>query len=128
MVISPLLFGHATLYLLFFLQSSNPEFGSLLAKRINDFDVQCGLLAISAATVLLVFARPRAVTRREGGQAQAKAGSMQDRRRSFYYGHISLVLVLCIAAYYHVAHAQKYMLQALGAFVINAICSAVLVR
>lgn len=128
MVISPLLFGHATLYLLFFVQSSDPEFGSLLAKRVNDLDVQCGLLALSTAIVLLIFVRPRAVARREGDQAQAKTGSMQDRRQSFYYGHISLVLVLCVAAYYHVAHAQKYMLQALGAFVINAVCSAVLVR
>lgn len=128
MVISPLLFGHATLYLLFFVQSSDPEFGSLLAKRINDLDVQCGLLALFTAIVLLLFARPRAVARREGGQAQAKTAPMPDQRRSFYYGHISLVLLLCVAAYYHVAHAQKYMLQALGAFVINAVCSAVLVR
>lgn len=130
MVILPLLFGHATLYLLFFVQSSDPEFGSLLFKRVNDLDVQCGLLALSVAIVLLVFVRPRAVARREGSQAQtqAKTGSMQDRRRVFYYGHISLVLFLCVAAYYHVVHAQKYVFQALGAFVANAVCSALLVR
>lgn len=130
MVISPLLFGHATFYLLFFVQSSDPEFGSLLFKRVNDLDVQCGLLALSVAIVLLVFGRPRAVPRREGSQAQtqAKSGAMQERRRSFYYGHISLVLLLCVAAYFHVVHAQKYVLQALGAFVVNAVCSALLVR
>lgn len=127
-VISPLLFGHATLYLLFFVQSSDPEFGSLLVKRINDLDVQCGILAVTVATVLLIFVRPRAAARREGGQVQAKTASMRDRRRLFYYVHIALVLLLCVAAYYHVAHAQKYVLQALGAFVINAVCSAVLVR
>lgn len=127
-VISPLLFGHATLYLLFFVQSSHPEFGSLLAKRVNDFDVQCGLLAVSVAFLLLVFVRPRGAARKGGVQTPSATGSMQDRRRSFYYVHIFLVVLLCVAAYYHVSQAQKYMMQALGAFVINGACSAMIVR
>lgn len=125
MVISPLLFGHASLYLLFFVQSSHPEFGSLLSKRVRDFDVQCGLLALSTAVLLLFFVRPRGVARKSGASPVA---SMQERRRSFYIGHVLLVTVLCAAAYWHVAQAQRYMLQTLGASVINGACSVVLVR
>lgn len=127
-VISPLLFGHATLYLLFFVQSSHPEFSSLLAKRVRDFDVQCGLLALSATVSLLLFARPRGLARRSGAQAQTGTASMQERRRLFYFGHVLLVVALCVAAYFHVAQAQKYMVQAFGGFVLNGVCSVVMVR
>lgn len=121
-VITPLLSGHAILYLLFFVQSEHPEYGTLLLKRIRDFDVQCGLLAISTAILLLLFARPRA------SQARPVAGSMQERRRSFYYGHLFLVIVLCASAYAHVAQAQKFMLQAGGASLLNGACSFAMVR
>ncbi|KAJ5656742.1 hypothetical protein N7507_008692 [Penicillium longicatenatum] len=122
MVISPLIFGHATLYLLFFVQNSHPEFGTLLAKRVRDFDVQCGLLALSAAVALLLFVRPRGITQK------GAARSVQDRRRSFYLVHISLVALLCVAIYLHVAQAQKYMVQSFGAFVLNGVGSWVAVR
>ncbi|KAJ5278999.1 hypothetical protein N7478_004371 [Penicillium angulare] len=126
-VISPLLFGHAILYLSFFVQSSHPEFGSLLAKRIQDLDVQCGLSALTAAIALLFFVRPRGSAKK--GVARAwDGGSMQDRRRTFYFGHISLVVVLCVAAYFHVAQAQKYMVQSLGAFMLNGFGSWVMVK
>lgn len=124
-VIAPLLFGHASLYLLFFVQTSHPEFSSLLAKRVRDFDVQCGLLALSTVVLLLIFVRPRGVARKSGAQP---ATSMQERRRTFYFGHVLLVTVLCAVAYQHVTQAQKYMLQALGASVINGGCSMALVR
>ncbi|KAJ5678924.1 hypothetical protein N7462_007168 [Penicillium macrosclerotiorum] len=127
-VISPLLFGHATLYLLFFVQSSHPEYSSLFAKRILDSDVQCGLVALSAAISLLFFARPRGAAPKSGIRAWFSAGSIQTRRRSFYYGHVALVVLLSAAAYYHVAQAQKYMLQALGASVVNGVCSFMMVR
>jgi hypothetical protein len=35
---------------------------------------------------------------------------------------------LCLAAYYHVVHAQKYMIQALGAFLVNGAFSWAIVR
>lgn len=123
-VISPLLFAHATLYLLFFVQSEHPDFGLLIFKRVRDFDVQCGLLAISMAILLLLFARPRGIA----SKGALGAGSMQERRRLFYYVHVLLVLVLCAAAYCHVAQAQKYMIQALGASLLNGVCSVVMVR
>lgn len=126
-MISPLLFGHATLYLLFFVQSEHPEFSSLLAKRILDFDVQCGLLAVTTVATLLLYVRPRAAVRRTGAQAQPPTESMQDRRRSFYFVHISLVVVLCAAAFSHVVYARKYMLQTLAASVVNGVCSAAMV-
>ncbi|KAJ5678193.1 uncharacterized protein N7477_003826 [Penicillium maclennaniae] len=124
-VISPLLMGHASLYLLFFVQSSHPEFGSLLNKRVRDFDVQCGLLALSAAVSLLFFVRPRGVARKRDTQPNP---SIKERRQSFYIGHVLSVTILCAAAYWHVTHARRYMLQALGASVINGICSMVMVR
>ncbi|KAJ5973665.1 hypothetical protein N7481_010875 [Penicillium waksmanii] len=123
-VISPLLFAHATLYLLFFVQSEHPDFGILLFKRVRDFDVQCGLLAVSMTILLLLFARPRGVA----SKGALGAGSMQERRRLFYYVHVFLVVVLCAAAYCHVAQAQKYMIQALGASLLNGVCSFLLVR
>lgn len=128
MVISPLLLGHATLYLLFFVQLSHPEFGSLLNKRVRDRDVQCGLFAISMVISLVLYLRPRGAAPKGGTQRRSVAGSMQERRRSFYYGHISLVMLLCFAAYYHVVHAQKYMIQALGAFLVNGAFSWAIVR
>lgn len=127
LVVSPLLFGHAALYLLFFVQSSHPEFGLLIYKRVRDFDVQCGLLALVAAVLLLLYVRPRGVTTKGASKAQSPGKSMQERRKSFYIGHVFLVAVLCSAAYYHVAQARKFMLQALGAFVLNGACILVMV-
>jgi hypothetical protein len=128
-VISPLLLGHAVLYLSFFVQSSHPEFGSLLLKRVRDSDVQCGLLAISVVVSILLFVRPRAaVSKGVLSSSSSPLGSMQDRRRSFYVVHVLLVLGLCLVAYFHVVHAQFYMLQALGAFVVNGVCSWVMVQ
>ncbi|KAJ5894155.1 hypothetical protein N7495_005846 [Penicillium taxi] len=127
LVISPLLFSHATLYLLFFVQSEHPEFGILLAKRVQDLDVQCGLVALSAAIALLLFARPRGVTQKGDSRVRA-AGSMQNRKRSFYFVHVSLVVVLCFAAYFHVHQARFYMVQTLGASVLNSLCSLAMVR
>ncbi|KAJ5740424.1 hypothetical protein N7493_000296 [Penicillium malachiteum] len=124
-VISPLLLGHATLYLLFFAQSSHPEFGTLLAKRVRDSDVQCGLSALFAAVALLFFIRPRGGSMQKG---RGSAGSMQERRQAFYIGHVSLVGMLCVAAYFHVAQAQKYMIQSFGAFVLNGVGSWVMVH
>ena len=128
MVISPLLVGHAILYLLFFVQSSHPEYGILLAKRVLDLDVQCGLFAISMVVALLLFARPRVVPQKGASRARAAVGSMQERRRVFYLAHVMLAGALCLAAYFHVAQAQKYMMQTLGAFMLNGLCSWAMVR
>ncbi|KAJ6102178.1 hypothetical protein N7486_004605 [Penicillium sp. IBT 16267x] len=129
MVISPLIFGHATLYLLFFVQNSDPEFGTLLAKRVRDLDVQCGLLTLSTAVALLLFVRPRGTTQRVAAHDLAAAAqSIRDRRRTFYLVHVSLVVLLCFAVYFHVAQAQKYMVQSFGAFVLNGVGSWAAVR
>lgn len=127
MVISPLLVGHATLYLLMFVQTSYPEFGSLLNKRVRDPDVQCGLFAMTVVISLLFFVRPRGAGPKAGVTGSA-ASSMQERRRSFYLGHVFLVGLLCFAAYYHVAQAQRYMAQTLGASLANGAFSWVIVR
>ena len=125
-VVMPLLFGHATLYLLFFVRTSHPEFGILLAKRVRDVDVQCGISVLCSAIALLLFKRPHGVGSK--GVARTAVGSIQERRQSFYWGHISLVVFMCVSAFYHVVHARKYMLQALGASVLNGACSWAMIR
>ncbi|KAL4941480.1 hypothetical protein BDV06DRAFT_223088 [Aspergillus oleicola] len=115
-VVSPLLVGHAVLYCLFFLQSSHPQFGSLFAKRILDMDVQLGVTAIVTAIAILIAMRPKGTA---GGLWK---GTVQERRRAFYAAHMSLVGTLCLAAYYHVAQAQAFVLESLVTFVVNLGC------
>lgn len=115
-----LLLAHAALYTLFFVQSSHPDFGILLLKRIQDLDVQCGLAAIFSAVLLILFVRPAS---QKGLQSWLVQGSFQERRKMFYFGHVSLVVLLCVAAYIHVKQAQKYILQTLAASMLNWVCS-----
>ncbi|KAJ5468426.1 hypothetical protein N7475_006178 [Penicillium sp. IBT 31633x] len=117
-----LLSTHAALYTLFFLQSSHPEFGILLFKRVQDLDVQCGMVAIVSAVLLFLFVRP---TSQKGFQTWLVQGTMQERRKMFYFGHVSLVVLFCVAAYFHVRQARKYILQTLAASVLNWICTSV---
>jgi hypothetical protein len=127
-VISPLLLTHATLYMLFFVQSSHPEFGTLLAKRVQDLDVQCGMVAIFSAVLLFLFSRPRGIAKSSGIQSWLVQGSLQERRRMFYFGHVSLVILLGVAAFFHVKQAQRYVMQTLWASVLNGVCSWVIVK
>ncbi|KAJ5384659.1 hypothetical protein N7517_002570 [Penicillium concentricum] len=119
-VVVSLLLAHAALYTLFFVQSSHPEFGILLFKRVQDLDVQCGMAAIFSAVLLVLFVRPAS---QKGLQSWLVQGTIQERRKIFYFGHVSLVVLLCVAAYSHVKQAQKYMLQTLAASVLNWVCS-----
>ena len=114
-----LLLSHAALYTMFFVQSSHPEFGILLFKRVQDLDVQFGLAAIFSAVLLVLFVRPAS---QKGLQTWLVQGTFQERRKMFYFGHVSLVVFLCVAAYSHVKQAQKYMLQTLMASVLNWVC------
>ncbi|KAF7592564.1 hypothetical protein BBP40_012724 [Aspergillus hancockii] len=118
-VLSPLLIGHAILYLNFFAQSSHPDFSSLLAKRIQDPDVQWGFGGLTFAVLVLLFVRPL----RTAFWVQAwPTSSVKIRRQVFYYGHVLLVAALCVAAYYHVPQARIFVIEALVAFAVNAVC------
>ncbi|OQE10998.1 hypothetical protein PENVUL_c003G01361 [Penicillium vulpinum] len=86
-----LLVAHAAMYTLFFVQSSHPEFGTLLFKRVQDLDVQCGLVAILLAVLLILFVRPAS---QKGLQAWLVQGTIQERRKMFYFVHVSLVVLL----------------------------------
>ncbi|KAL4779679.1 hypothetical protein BJX76DRAFT_340081 [Aspergillus varians] len=112
-VISPLLVGHAIMYCLFFLQSSHPGFSSLFRKRILDLDVQLGISAVAMAIAIMIFARPK------GTSGGAWKGSVKDRRRAFYAVHLLLVGLMCLAAYFHVAQAQAFVVESLVAFIVN---------
>ncbi|KAL4896647.1 hypothetical protein BDV59DRAFT_110347 [Aspergillus ambiguus] len=125
LVLSPLLVGHAVLYVSFFAQSSHPEFSSLLAKRLQDDDVQCGLFAIMVAVSVLLFVRPVGNPRWLRGWS---TGSQRAKRQAFYITHLLLVGVFALSAYYHVAQAQGFVLQALGAFIVNVGCCWIMAR
>ncbi|KAB8236345.1 putative metalloreductase Fre8, partial [Aspergillus alliaceus] len=118
-VLSPLLAGHAALYLNFFAQSSHPDFSSLLTKRLQDTDVQWGFGGLTLLIMILLFVRPL----RAAFWVQLwPTSSPKARREAFYYGHISLVVLLCVAAYYHVAQARVFIIEALAASVVNSVC------
>ncbi|KAG0159311.1 hypothetical protein PDIDSM_6833 [Penicillium digitatum] len=118
-VVVSLLLAHAVLYSLFFVQSSHPDYGTLFFKRVQDLDVQCGLAAIFSAVLLVLFVRPAA---QKGLQTWLLQGTIRERRKMFYFGHVSLVVLFCVAAYAHVQQAQKYILQTLAASMLNWVC------
>lgn len=116
----PLLFAHAVLYLAFFAQSAHPEFGTLLAKRVQDLDVQYGITGIITAVCILFFRRPMA--QGPGPKRTAGPGIVSQRRRTFYVVHLLSVAGLFAAAYFHVVYARTFVLQSLAAFVISVGC------
>lgn len=132
-ILTPLLLGHVVLYLAFFAQSASPTpaFGSLLAKRVWDPDVQWGLSAVGMAVVVLfVLTRPLGQRSRGPGQGSGlglgltallsgSSSSMNDQRWRFYIAHVLLVGVFCLAMYWHVAQAKPYVLETLGSFVFS---------
>jgi len=119
LVLAPLLLGHAILYFGFFLQSPSPdpEFSSLLAKRVGDPDVQWGIGAVwSVVLVIFVLTRPF------GGRGLSiwPAGApSKDKRKRFYIAHVTSVGVFCLAAYAHVAQTQTFVLETVGCIAIN---------
>ena len=119
LVLSPLLAGHAILYLSFFIQSSHPNFSSLLEKRIQDADVQWGLGGITMAILLMGFARPLSASR---GMWSWTTAPIKTKRQAFYITHLFLVGALCFAAYFHVPQAQLFVLEAVLGFGINFAC------
>lgn len=118
-ILAPLLLSHANLYLSFFAQSPHPDYPSLIAKRIQDPDVQWGLGAISLAVSIILYARP--LGRRQSSK-RGSTGSIRSERRVFYVVHLLLVAGLCAAAYFHVVHARVYVFQTLAAFLVNLGC------
>ncbi|KAH8422710.1 putative metalloreductase Fre8 [Aspergillus melleus] len=119
LVLSPLLAGHAILYLSFFIQSSHPDFSSLIEKRIQDADVQWGLGGITMAILLMGFARPLSASR---GMWSWTTAPIKTKRQAFYITHLFLVGALCFAAYFHVPQAQLFVLEAVLGFGINFAC------
>lgn len=120
LVVLPLLLGHGALYLLFFAQSSHPDFGTLLMKRIQDLDVQWGLAGLGLALSVLLFQRP---TPRKLGLQRWTVGSLLGyRKRTFYIVHLSLVAGMLAAAYFHVIYARVFVLEAVGIFLANIAC------
>ncbi|KAJ9212574.1 hypothetical protein DTO166G4_5793 [Paecilomyces variotii] len=115
LIILPLLFAHAVLYLSFFAQSGHPDFGTLLVKRVRDSDVQYGIAGLVLAVCILFVRRPMA-------QRPGATRVVSKRRRTFYVVHLLSVAGLLAAAYFHVVYARTFVLESLGAFVISVGC------
>lgn len=105
---------HGTLYLTYFAQITDPV--PLLAKRLEDLDVQLG---ITASSLVLVLWATSSTWRRLGGLRKKVS------RETFYVVHVSLVLVLFAAAYFHVEYARKYVLQALAVYAVDIVAAEV---
>ncbi|KAL9637278.1 MAG: hypothetical protein Q9164_002291 [Protoblastenia rupestris] len=82
---------HASLYLNFYIQKG------LLSKRIRDWDVILGLLAISSALLLFTTALARI---------------RHYNYRLFFYLHVLLSASLLPVLYFHVTHLRIYILEA----------------
>lgn len=119
LIIVPMLCGHGIFYLLFYVQSAHPLFGTLLAKRIRDLDVQCGLAALATALLVLIFGRSTLWQLRSLQWPGLR--SAQERRRVFYIGHLVLVGALLALAYSHVIYARPYVLEAIGVSIANLV-------
>ncbi|PCH07473.1 Hypothetical protein PENO1_011580 [Penicillium occitanis (nom. inval.)] len=118
-VIVPLVCSHAALFLLFYIQVPYPVFGTLFAKRIRDPDVQYGLAGTSFAILILVLGRANVWKLRN----LISISSPESRRQLFYVVHFVLVSIFFGLAYSHVRYARPFVLEAIGASVVNlAVC------
>ncbi|EFW20192.1 conserved hypothetical protein [Coccidioides posadasii str. Silveira] len=96
-VLFPLLTSHALLYTAFFILQS------LFSKRINDADVQWGVTGIFLAWIIWSMS--------SGGKSLTK--------RQFYVGHVVMVMGLFAVAYFHVIYVRRYVLEAVGIYVLD---------
>uniref|UniRef100_A0A093VE76 Ferric oxidoreductase domain-containing protein n=1 Tax=Talaromyces marneffei PM1 TaxID=1077442 RepID=A0A093VE76_TALMA len=121
-VIVPLVCGHAALFLLFYVQVPHPEFGTVFAKRIRDPDVQYGLAGTLFAILILVLGRANVWRLRD----LVRVSRPESRRQLFYVVHFALVGVFFALAYSHVRYARPFVLEAIGASVVNLACCKLL--
>lgn len=81
----------------------------LLEKRLNDADVQLGVVGF---WVLAGLWGTSGWTRGRGNStSRLKSGSMS--KRTAYVIHVGLVMVLLGMAYFHVEYARRFVVQAL---------------
>lgn len=125
LVLVPLLCAHAALYLNFFVQTPDPTYGSLLAKRIRDSDVAIGILGIIIATLILVLRGP---TLRRWSGTMLVASTPDGHRKGFYVVHLGLVTVLLVFAYAHVVFARVFVLEAVGTLTVSLVVCRLLDR
>ena len=88
---------HASLYLNFYVQNG------LLLKRIKDWDVILGLMAISSALSI-------------GTTALARVRDWNYR--VFFYAHVVLSVVLLPVLFLHVSHLRVYILEAAAIYMV----------
>lgn len=121
-VLVPLVCGHAALFLLFYVQMPHPVFGTVFAKRIRDPDVQYGLAGTLFAILILVLGRANVWKLRD----LISVSRPESRRQLFYVVHFVLVGVFFTLAYSHVRYARPFVLEAIGASVVNLACCKLL--
>lgn len=94
-----LLYAHAALYLNFYVQKN------LLAEKLVQFYVLCGVFAVLAFTTIVTTAlKP-----------------VRDwSYRVFYTVHVALATLLLPALYFHVHHVRVYVYETLAVYVLHA--------
>ncbi|PGH04845.1 hypothetical protein AJ80_08454 [Polytolypa hystricis UAMH7299] len=119
-IITPLLSLHAILYLAFFAMNNHPV--PLLPKRLQDADVQWGIMAV---TLLLVMLGTSAAASGSGSGRKGVWRWWGLRRRvsrdTFYALHVSLVLGLMGAVYAHVSYARRFVVQGLAVYAVDVV-------
>lgn len=118
----PLVCGHAAFFLLFYVQVPHPVFGTVFAKRIRDPDVQFGLAGTLFAILILVLGRANVWKLRD----LISVSKSESRRQIFYVVHFVLVTIFFGLAYSHVRYARPFVLEAIGASVVNLACCKLL--
>ncbi|EEH19813.2 hypothetical protein PABG_02072 [Paracoccidioides brasiliensis Pb03] len=104
LVIPTLLSLHAFLYIMFFVQNG------LLEKRLNDADVQFGIVGILVMGALVGMSG----WVKKRGSSKRASGSVS--RGTAYLIHVSLAMCLLAVAYCHVEYARKFVVQAVGIY------------
>lgn len=125
LVVVPLLCAHAALYLNFYMQTPDPTYGSLLAKRVRDLDVEIGICGIVVATLFWVL---RGSTVRRWSGSILGVDTPEGRRKAFYVVHLGLVAVLLVLAYAHVVFARVFVLESVGTIAVSLMVCRLLDR
>nr|POF15187.1 ferric/cupric reductase transmembrane component 2 [Quercus suber] len=99
-VVTILIYAHTILYLNFYVQKS------LLAAKLQEFYVLCGLFAATAFTVV---------------GTTALAPVRRWSYKVFYTAHVALAIALLPVLWFHVSHIRIYLYETAAVFALNAI-------
>ncbi|OAX80809.1 hypothetical protein ACJ72_04852 [Emergomyces africanus] len=110
LVIPTLVSLHSFLYIMFFVQNG------LLEKRLNDADVQLGIVGFWVLAGLWGTSGWVAGWARSRGYSTSRLASGSKSKRTAYVLHVVLVMMVLGTVYFHVEYARRYVVQALAIY------------